>query len=173
MEDPNNSGARTMSGTGALAETLEELSDPLDLPEAGGIPLSPGTTLTSEDEEPFTVIRLLKDGSPLRLYEARQDDDEETVWLWERTGDSASLLAGEGSLLRELRCPMFPRVQANFTFDGRLTSQLRAAPGKHSLSNFVQESSILRGQSQSSLRLHLPLPSCTRRVSFIWDFAQE
>ena len=55
---------------------------------------------------------------------------------------------------------------------GAPTSQLRTAPGKHSLSNFVQESSILRGQSQSSLRSHLPLPSCTRRVSFIWDFAQ-
>ena len=79
------------------------------------MPLPPGTTLAPEDEEPFIVVRLLKEGFPLRLYEARQDDDAATVWLWERVGESASLLADEGTLLREVRCPMFPRVQANFT----------------------------------------------------------
>ena len=48
-----------------------------------------------------------------------KDDDEETLWLWERTGESASLLTNEGNLLQEVRCPMFPRVQAKFTLDGR------------------------------------------------------
>ena len=78
MDDPRNAGAHTASGTEALTETLEELSEPLDQPEAEAKPLPPGTTLAPEDEEPFTVIRLLKEGFPLRLYEARQDDDEET-----------------------------------------------------------------------------------------------
>ena len=95
MENAPNAGAQTISGTEALTETLEELSAPLDPPEAEGKPLPPGTTLAPDDEEPFTVIRLLKEGFPLRLYEARQDDDEETVWLWERVGESASLLTDE------------------------------------------------------------------------------
>jgi len=120
MENPSDAGATPVSDAEALTETLEVLSDPLDLPEAEAKPLPPGATLAPEDEEPFTVIRLLRDGFPLRLYEARQDDDdEETLWLWERAGESASLLTNEGNLLREVRCPMFLRVQATFTLDGR------------------------------------------------------
>ena len=49
----------------------------------------------------------------------RRGKDEETLWLWERVGESASLLKDEGELLRELRCPMFPRIQASFSLDGR------------------------------------------------------
>ncbi len=120
MENPRDVGATPVSDAEALTGTLEELSDPLDPPKAEARPLSPGATLAPEDEEPFTVVCLLKDGFPLRLYEARQDDDdEETLWLWERAGKSGSLLTDEGNLLREVRCPMFPRVQAIFALDGR------------------------------------------------------
>ncbi|MGA7495241.1 MAG: hypothetical protein WBX00_00775, partial [Isosphaeraceae bacterium] len=109
---------------------MEELSDPLDVPEVDAKPLPNGSTLAPEDEEPFTVIRLLKDGFPLRFYEARQDDDEETLWLWERTGESASLLTNEGNLLQEVRCPMFPRVQAKFTHDERSYLATESCPGE-------------------------------------------
>src|SRR5271166_5053380 len=91
MENPRDVRATPVTGTEATTEPLEELSDPLDLPEVDAKPLPNGSTLGPEDEEPFTVIRLLKDGFPLRFYEARQDDDEETLWLWERRGESRLL----------------------------------------------------------------------------------
>jgi hypothetical protein len=100
VENPFDLGAHSASGTEALTDSLEELSGPLDVPEAEASPLPPGTILAPEDEEPFAVTHLLKDGFPLRLYEATQDDNEETLWLWERTGESASLLTKEGNLLR-------------------------------------------------------------------------
>ena len=131
MENPRDVSATPVTGTEATTtEPLEELSDPLDLPEVEAKPLANGSMLAPEDEEPFTVIRLLKDGFPLRLYEARQDDDEETLWLWERTGESASLLTNEGSLLQEVRCPMFPRVQAKFTLDERSYLATESCPGE-------------------------------------------
>jgi serine/threonine protein phosphatase PrpC len=119
VENPVDARADSASGTEALTESLEELSNPLDLSEAEERPLPPGTRLAPEDEEPFTVVQLLEDGFPLRLYQATQDDNEETLWLWERTGESTSLLKNEGNLLRQVHCPMFPRVQADFTLDGR------------------------------------------------------
>ena len=102
-----------------LTESLEELSEPLEEVDVGAKALCPGATVGSEDEDPIVIVRLIKDGFPLRLYEGRQDGDEETLWVWERAGESASLLTDEGNFLREVRCPMFPRVQASFSLDGR------------------------------------------------------
>ena len=64
MENPRDASATHVRGTEATTQPLEELSDPLDLPEIEAKPLPSGTTLAPEDEEPFTVIRLLKDGFP-------------------------------------------------------------------------------------------------------------
>jgi len=130
MENPRDASATPATGTETTTEPLEELSDPLDLPEVYAKPLANGSMLAPEDEEPFTVMRLLKDGFPLRLYEARQDDGEETLWLWERTGESTSLLTNEGNLLQEVRCPMFPRVQAKFTLDERSYLATESCPGE-------------------------------------------
>ena len=77
------------------AEALEELSEPLDPAGADAeAAAGAGAQLAPEDEEPITVMRLLRDGSPFRLYEARQEEDEETLWLWERAGEGASSLDG-------------------------------------------------------------------------------
>jgi len=119
MDEPGDPGPPPASDTAPSAKALEELSEPLDPVEANAEALPAGATLAPEDEEPITVLRLLRDGSPLRLYEARQDEDEETLWLWEKAGGSAALLTAEGVLLRKARCPMFPRVQASFYLDGR------------------------------------------------------
>jgi len=119
MDEPGDPGPPPASDTAPSAKALEELSEPLDPVEANAEALPAGATLAPEDEEPITVLRLLRDGSPLRLYEARQDEDEETLWLWEKAGGSAAILTAEGALLRKARCPMFPRVQASFYLDGR------------------------------------------------------
>ena len=68
MENPRDASAMPVTGTEGTTEPLEELSDPLDLPEVDAQPLPNGSTLSPEDEEPFTVIRLLKDGFPLSNY---------------------------------------------------------------------------------------------------------
>ena len=118
MDEPYDSVAASAGAADPPTAELEELSEPLEEPDEAKAPsLPPGTTLAPEDEEPITVIRLLRDGFPLRLYEARQD--EETLWLWERTGESASLLMNESAVLREVHSPMFPRFQASFSAVGR------------------------------------------------------
>jgi len=98
---------------------LEELSEALEEVDVGAEALRPGATVGSEDEDPIVIVRVIKDGFPLRLYEGRQDGNEERLWVWERAGESASLLTDEANFLREVRCPMFPRVQASSSHDGR------------------------------------------------------
>jgi serine/threonine protein kinase len=108
---------------------LEELAEPLDDSDDSRTPsLAPGTTLSREGEDPITVLRLLRDGFPLRLYEARQT--EGTLWLWERAGASAPLLETEGTVLREVHFAMFPRVQASFSVDGRHYLATEHCPGE-------------------------------------------
>ena len=119
MGDPGDNGSGPAIDTEPLAGDLEELSEPLDPLDSGTDALRPGTMLAPENEEPITILRLLKDGSPLKLYEARQEDNEEMLWLRERSGESAAVLTAEGALLQEVRCPMFPRVQASFELDRR------------------------------------------------------
>jgi PPM family protein phosphatase len=122
MDDPRDSGALLASNTDPLMGSLEELSEPLEQTEVEAKLLPSGTTLAPEDEEPIRIVRLLRDSFPLRLlrlYEAKQDEDEEALWLWESEGESSSLLTNEGALLREVRCPMLPRVQASFSLGGR------------------------------------------------------
>jgi protein phosphatase len=115
MDDALHSGAISASNSEPETEVLEEISEPIhEEGESAAQPLAPGMILAPEDEERFTVVRLLRDSFPLRLYEARQDEDEDTLWLWERVGPSASLLSTEAALLREVVCPVFPRVQASF-----------------------------------------------------------
>jgi protein phosphatase len=119
MDDSGDPGPPPACNTIRSDETLEELAEPLDVVEAEVPALSPGAVVTPEDEEPLTILRLLRDGSPRRLYEARQDEDEEPLWLRERTGGSAELLTIEAAVLRDVRCPMFPRFQASLSVDGR------------------------------------------------------
>ncbi len=171
MENLRDASATPVTGTEATTEPLEELSDPLDLPEVEAKPLANGSMLAPEDEEPFMVIRLLRDGFPLRLYEATQDDDEETLWLWERTGESASLLTNEGNLLQEVRCPMFPRVQAKFTLDERSYLATQSCSGETLAEQLCAGKLEIIGQSQSSLKWPSPLRSSMMQASFIWDCA--
>jgi protein phosphatase len=119
MDDPPSSDVTAVTANDPLSESLEELSEPLGLPEPEAMALSTGTRLAPQDEEPITIQRLLRDGSPLRLYEATLDDCDEPLWLWERSGEGASLLGDQAKVLQEVRCPMFPRVQASFSLDGR------------------------------------------------------
>jgi protein phosphatase len=119
MDNPPSSDVPAVSDDDPLSESLEELSEPLEALETKSTALPLGTRLAPEDEEPITILRLLKDAPPLRLYEARLDDDEDKLWLWEESGAGASLLGEVGQILQKVRCPMFPRVQASFTLDGR------------------------------------------------------
>jgi protein phosphatase len=104
--------------TDAFAESLDEITEPLDLPEAAVAPFPPGASIAADSAGPLRIIRLLRDGVPLRLYEAATEN-ESTVWLWERIGQSASLLSREADLLREVECPMFPRVERSVMTEGR------------------------------------------------------
>ena len=151
---------------------LEELSEPLEEPdEAKTQSLAPGTTLAPEDEDPITVIRLLRDGFPLRLYEARQD--EETLWLWERVGESASLLKDEGEFSENFaaRCSLESRQALAWT--GILSCNgkfLRRDAGSTAFRGKARCTSrgfrfFLRSRSRSQ--------NFMMRVSFIWEFAQE
>jgi len=106
------------SDTGRLAESLDEISEPLEELDAGASPLVVGATIAADGEGPLRIVRLLKEGTPLRLYEAA-DEHDATLWLWERTGENALLLSRQADLLREVECPMFPRVQRSFVFEGR------------------------------------------------------
>jgi protein phosphatase len=130
MDDPSSSDVPAKSDEEPLSESLEELSEPLGLPDSEATALPAGTRLAPEDEEPITILALLRDGFPLRLYEAKLDDDEETLWLWERSGEDGSILSDEGRVLQQVRCPMFLRVQASFSLEGRSYLATEACPGE-------------------------------------------
>jgi len=118
MVESGDLGVVSSSDAQPPTDSLDVISEPLEQPDAAARPLPPGATIAAEGEEPLRIVRLLRDGVPLRLYEAA-DADDTMLWLWERTGESASLLCREAELLREVECRMFPRVQRSFVTDGR------------------------------------------------------
>ncbi len=118
MGESGDLGVVSSSDTETLAESLDEISEPLEQPDAAASALPPGATIAPEGEQPLRIVTLLKDGAPLRLYEA-VDEHDRALWLWERTGESAPLLIREAEILREVECPMFPRVRRSFVTDGR------------------------------------------------------
>ena len=67
MGDPRDSDTLPASDTDPLTESLEELSEPLE--SQSGARRLPGATVGAEDEEPIVIVRLIRDGFPLRLYE--------------------------------------------------------------------------------------------------------
>jgi protein phosphatase len=119
MEEITDLEKVSSSDSDALAETLEEVSEPLQQPDEGAGPLPTGATIAAESEQPLRVLRQIKEGGPLRLYEAA-DDQDASLWLWERTGESASLLTKQADVLREVDCAMFPRIHRGFVSDGRV-----------------------------------------------------
>jgi protein phosphatase len=118
MAESDGPRAVASENSDPFAESLAEVVEPID-ETAHSAPLSPGTKLLSDDDEPLTVVALVQDKYPVRLYEAALEDDETLLWLWERPAGTASSLADEVTILKTAQCPIFPRFQSSFQLDGR------------------------------------------------------
>jgi PPM family protein phosphatase len=129
MIESGKPGIASPGEVNPLAESLEEQVELLE-GSLTVIPLAPGEMLCPEDEEPFQIIRLLRDNNRLRLYEVAQNPEGPSLWLWERAGEGALALEREAALLKEAQCPMFPRVQAYFTLNERSYLATEKCEGK-------------------------------------------
>jgi protein phosphatase len=118
MANPDDPNCPPAIGADAVAGTLDELTEPLEMAVGEGGALVPGEILTGDDDVTITVLHVRSHGRSRRLYEARQGTED--VWLWESEGEDASRLAHEGALIGELQCPMFPRIHASFAQNGRV-----------------------------------------------------
>jgi PPM family protein phosphatase len=129
MGEPGDLEVVSSSDTAPVAESLDEISEPLEQPEDVAGPLPSGATIAADGENPLRVVRLLKDSGPLRLYEA-EDEGETTLWLWEQTGASAPLLTRQAELLQEVQGSMFPRLRRSFVVEGRTYLATDRSDGK-------------------------------------------
>lgn len=117
MSESGDLGALSSTDTDPLAESLDEIIEPLEQPDDLAKALPPGATIDVDGEQPLRVARIVREGAPLRLYEA-MDQEDRPLWLWERIGESASLLTRQAEVLREVECPMFPRLERSFVTVG-------------------------------------------------------
>ena len=105
MDEPRDSGAVSEGDSQPLTGALEELSEPLGESEEAKSSVASRWNNACSGRRRTCYRR--STGKRRVSTEALRSKagDEETLWVWERVGESASLLMNEGSVLREVRLP--------------------------------------------------------------------